>query len=793
MSPSSKAIGQRKVSPPRPTYMNSDQMASYLKDLRTNRPARPTGSRPYPGKPAASSTDTEAGLPPRASSAFSMYRTSESPPKEQPRSGSALSHRRTHSNAADGGPTGRPLVQEPRSVSVRKNAFPSQVFSRPVPLSPSPSVHSYRENKQRHQEKEEARKLRDALQELDLEDDIRLHQAAQDEATELVWMHQHPGVEFKNPYAPYRNPDIADKNSVKEMVPRPLSLKHRDSVVSSGSSSSPPSGPSSPDFTRSKSASSGRRRSSLAGAIKKNLKVNFALPEEEEKEREEEKKKKGKETDEQEKHKPVEEPTPKARTVSGDSSKGVFSNPEDHIYEESPQTSDTKSDLSKSDSSALRSKSRNALPRFGKPLPWLQNRGSNGSVRDRISKFDIHKNPPTQTHNPSYTQNEPSPSPPRRSSGDEVPMKDGKEIRSDDIRAATSKRLKDRSEKLPMPSAVSDRVGRPIVSFDPKWQSNDQPRPNSQPVAVVPPVPSITIAPSIEVTEAETSPSVPVINIPDIKEPTISEMPKPAHQQSTTVQSKRAAFEQNQDRQQPPRRPAMEMSSRTYTPYSRAGVPTARCEACSLPISGKIVTAGGSRFHPECFTCHHCQTGLECVAFYEEPQASRDERLANASDEESRVPRFYCHLDFHEFFSPRCKSCKTPIEGEIVVACGAEWHVGHFFCAECGDPFNSTTPFVEKDGFAWCLRCHGRRTAPRCLGCKQHVLDDLVISAIGGQWHERCFVCHECGDGFGPDGRFFVREGEPKRTAKGRIIGGPVQLAVCERCEGIRLRAPGMC
>lgn len=108
-------------------------------------------------------------------------------------------------------------------------------------------------------------------------------------------------------------------------------------------------------------------------------------------------------------------------------------------------------------------------------------------------------------------------------------------------------------------------------------------------------------------------------------------------------------------------------------------------------------------------------------------------------------------------------------------------------------PFNSQTPFVEKDGFAWCLQCHSRRTASRCLGCKQPVLDDVVITAIGGQWHDRCFVCHECGDGFGAEGRFFVREGEPKRTAKGRIIGGPVQLAICERCEGIRLRAGGMC
>ena len=104
-------------------------------------------------------------------------------------------------------------------------------------------------------------------------------------------------------------------------------------------------------------------------------------------------------------------------------------------------------------------------------------------------------------------------------------------------------------------------------------------------------------------------------------------------------------------------------------------------------------------------------------------------------------------------------------------------------------PFDAKTPFVEKDGFAWCLGCHSRRTAPRCLGCKQPVMDDVVITAIGGQWHERCFVCHQCGSGFGPDGRFFAREGEPKRSTKGRIIGGPVQYAVCERCEGIRLKA----
>jgi LIM domain len=69
------------------------------------------------------------------------------------------------------------------------------------------------------------------------------------------------------------------------------------------------------------------------------------------------------------------------------------------------------------------------------------------------------------------------------------------------------------------------------------------------------------------------------------------------------------------------------------------------------------------------------------------------------------------------------------------------------------------------------------------------VLDEVVVTALGGQWHDKCFVCHECGGDFGPDGRFFVKEGEPKRSAKGRIIGGPAQLAVCEPCEAIRLKA----
>ncbi|GFG24031.1 LIM domain-containing protein C4F6.12 [Aspergillus udagawae] len=791
--------GQRKVSPPGPTYMSSDQFANYLKDLRTNRPARPSGSRPIPPRAAGSGSTPREALPPRASSSMSMYghpsAQPTSPEAERPRASSSLSsHRPFEPHVSLGSSAGRPLVQEPIMVPIRKTVSPSHVFSRPSPPSPNPV---YRESGQRRVEKEEARSLRDALQGLDLHDEIRLHHAAQDEATELVWIHQNPGVPYKNPYAPYHNPDL-DKSS---QSPKSADRSHTQSGKTGGPMNIHRSiSENSSDSHRADAGGTGlalqhdRQRQQVvedsassptkSSGPRKNVRVDFALP--------------------------AEESPSKSRgggnsclsRFGTESSRGIFRNPRDSIYEEPKDPhgceEDGRPEFSRSDSSALRTKPRNALPRGSRPLPG---RLSSLPFVDKLARFELHKQHPTQSRNPDYRTNGPLPQAVPDEEADKeqavqavqaVPTKNGIEIRSEEIRAATSKKLKDRSTKLPMPTAVSNRVGRPIVSFDPTWKPTEaqspQKRDSLRQDSASPTPPLQPAAPTIEVSEP---PAIPVINVPDEKAPTISEMAAPSQKgRGGTRPLPDPVTTRHRPQSSPPK--AAQSSEKTWlSTYTRSGVPTAKCESCSLPIAGKIVTAAGARFHPECFVCHHCHTPLECVAFYQEPDAKRNERLAEApsDDEEAHMLRFYCHLDFHEKFSPRCKSCKTPIEGEIVVACGAEWHVGHFFCAECGDPFDSNTPFVEKDGFAWCLQCHSRRTAPRCLGCKSPVLEDVVVSAVGGQWHSECFVCHECGDGFGPDGRYFVREGEPKRTSKGRIIGGPVQLAVCERCESIRLKA----
>jgi hypothetical protein len=525
---------------------------------------------------------------------------------------------------------------------------------------------------------------------MDIHDDVRLHQAAQDEATELVWMHQNPGMPYKNPYAPYRNPDVGnspqglDKSNGRSI---PTKSARRDYRPVSDYFSGMPSNRNTQGVKQGQSALNEENSSPRKnGTLRKNLKVDFSLPK---------------------------DGSPTKQTSNGyglglaninhDSSKGIFRNPKDQIYEEPGEArrtdEDGRPDFSRSDSSALKAKPRNALSRGSRPL---SGRFSSLPFVDKLSRFELHKHPPSQSRKPEYKINDPLP---EANSDDEqaVPTKDGIEIRSDDIRAATSKRLKDRSTKLPMPTAVSDRAGRPIVSFDPSWKPTEAESPRKADSIGVrestsPTPPSVPAAPTIEVSGA---PSIPVINLPDDKAPTISEMtgsPQDRKKDDTPFSTSAA----NSNRRPNPFQRKSQSSgvqNRWLSSYTRSGVPTAKCESCTLPISGKIVTAAGSRFHPECFVCHHCQTPLECVAFYQEPDAKRDERLAGVpkDDEEAHLLRFYCHLDFHELFSPRCKSCKTPIEGEVVVACGAEWHVGHFFCAECGDVRSVLSPNLNDE------------------------------------------------------------------------------------------------
>lgn len=666
-----------------------------------------------------------------------------------PRSSSAMSHRRSQSTLPSPAPKsthgGRPLIQHPLSGERARNVSTSTT------ASSNSTTGTYWERGQRWMEKQEAHSLREALEDMDLKEQTRLHSAAQEEASELVWKHQNPGAPYRNPEAPY---------NYRQHLVKGAYVRSQSSGLYSGLSIGSPlktqsHRSASNDSTEGNHSSVSFEGSRLASGVSpKQVAYKTANPE----------KPTGKghaiwDSPQKKAYMNLTSSGPgslfstrrkssgqKSRNISGDSGKGLFRNPKDQIYEEPEEVSQALKGAYKEANTApipLHSKSRNTATRVHFTHDTSErSMAAPGMDTKTLSKFDIHKNPPSKSRDPSYVSNALPPTPPDSASAsdsdligtsDKPLMKNGIEVRGEDIRAATSMRLKDRSPKLPTPTVVSDRPGRPIVSFDHDWKPKEMDLKQSAPggqrrvsrdslnkalpglpskprfpqsIASAPVVPTLNLPkpPEIQINTVST-PSFPTINVsdtPSVSNPPIPSVNAPNAQPSarplptpTVNTSKGRPFPHHSSTA-----PIQPTKSHWSPLFARR--PTAQCAQCALPISGRIVSAAGQRFHPECFVCYHCGEALECVAFYPEPDTKREERVARIQGRVNGQPieekegssevedgdeglRFYCHLDFHEFFSPRCRSCKTPIEGEVVVACGGEWHVGHFFCAECGD------------------------------------------------------------------------------------------------------------
>lgn len=729
-----------------------------------------------------------------------------------------------------------------------RDYYPSKSASA-NPLKPSEVVPTttYMERGQRWMEKEEAFSLRDAMEQMEMnenpgrqtpDEEGRIYQAALDEAAELVWQHQNGGGEVPRPDGPYRYRPHLRKNSYAHARTASIGTygndiaatgMRRDGGYRSVSNSSNESEVYSASFRQSSDVSQTTVGSNSYGSRRKTY-GGIGIS-----------------------------------TVSGSRRKssmnrnisGEVNNPfsADQIWEESDATTHRVSpDMASQSRRTLGSKTQNPA---GHHVP--------AAVKPR-ERVEIHRNPPSQSHNGLYTTN--ARSAPRED--DQVERRNGVEVRGQDIREATSMRLKDRSVRLPEPTAVSDSPGRPIVSFDTNWKPAgdttdaksgrqaptttpfDRKQPHSHSDRKLVDVPSILVpgqgpprvqpparqeVPSSSVGRGGGSPSrsaVPTINIPTIvmdddppggvslptiNVPTISvgDDDSPGGAPLPTINVPTISVGDDADDYAslpgipitvtPDDKPAPKKSSdNTAAGGSRAlpnptskhlkqrlnpkqrshwsPAPDARftgrtlCHECGFPIEGRFVALAGisERFHPQCFKCFNCNISLEAMEISPEPDVARNARLERikrrqAGEEIEEAPgeteeedgderlRFYCHLDWHEQFAPRCKHCKTPILGEHIVALGEHFHYGHFFCAECGDPFEHGMTHIEKDGYAWCIKCQTKRTerrAPKCKRCRKGVIGQY-IQALGGEWHDECFRCAECKGGF-DDGQVFPRE-----------------------------------
>lgn len=807
---------------------------------------------------------------------------------------------------------------------------------------------------QRWMEREEMTSLRDALEDMDtneeFEAEVKLHAAAQQEASDLVWRHQNPQP-APEPDAPYRYRDHMRKNSYQHARAQSVGpYTGPDAVPVLGFPTRSVSGGSNISSTQRDRVSSGSSTGSDAHpAHRPGQRVSFDEP-------------RGRDPGPRKGaksygslahtigHAPSRRRSSGKRNISGEFRSSFTT---DQIWEEPGASDDDAAKEAAMKGSAdapapLRVKPRNPLNRVQFEADPAAPRAASTpplELKPR-ERFEIYKNPPSQSRNAGYTANPPPPTVPAETPAETLqtpaapsasPTKDGREIRSDDIRTATTKSLRDRSPLLPTPSAVSDAPGRPIVSFDQTWTppsaakikteadvmpAADYRRPRveskfeatrparkiggpreaagrvyggdkevvgavggsrggaeafvevkggrmaeerggvrggvmgareqlvssqSSPAIVVreapsvlvsaPPTSSVEEAPAISISSAPSisvsePPSIsvsgppaisvsapPAISVSGPPPPSISVSGPPAIAISAPPPavsvSRPPAISVNSaptisvstppvpsivepsasSRPTPRALPDPKVLARNKDPFARpnrisashwspAPAPagaraTATCHYCRHPIAGRVIALAGhaERWHPSCFSCHCCRTQLADFEIKPEPDAERAARLdrivrrrggeavegddeggARAQEDGDERLRFYCHLDWHELFAPRCRHCKTPIVGAHVVAMGAHFHTEHFFCAECGDPFPPGSAHVELEGYAWCTECVAVRTerrAPKCGLCKKPVVG-RVVGALGREFHEDCFRCGECGGGFG-DGEIFLR------------------------------------
>ena len=839
----SSGTKQRKVTPPSPSYMSKDQfgmiiacpppllgpeplgmlpadmdnfcspVANYLSGLRSGQTTRPGGARPLPQQSTASRTATTNSRNSLSRYSLDAQSLAESqqgytkPPSHAPsvRAGSVSSR------YSMGSSRGRDYY--PPKPAAAAPLRPSQV----VPTA------TYMERGHRWMEKEEVCSLRDAMEEMGTRDapqeagaeDSRVYNAALDEAAELVWQHQN-GHHNPKPDGPYAYRPHLRKNSYAHartasigaygdgIAPSGLGRDAGSRSVSGSSAGSAGSSGSRPSVDSVHSSTGGGRKAKPYGSVGAAAGAHHRR-------------------------------TSLKRDISGEIAR-PFSG--DQIWEE-PEAAVPNGAASSGRASPnkLTSKPQNPL---NHALPVWPPSGA-GDAPKPLNRVEIHRNTPSQSRNPQYRTNQLSSQPELDPS---LERKSGMEIRTEDIRAATGRKLSDRSPRLPEPTAVSDSPGRPIVSFDANWRapeestdiSPDRPTPldawkqshPAQPTVIPsidvaevdaparqpaqpPGVPSICVAgpDDDEIQGSVPSINVPTINVATINVPTINVPSISVGDESgnvsvpviVTPDSKPAGSS----------RPLPNVAAATKRPAARAQVPRshwsrapgiksrtmATCHECGFPIEGRFVSLRGTdeRFHPQCFSCFSCGIGLEAMEISPEPDTMRMARLERidrraagevleeepgmtmAEDGDERL-RFYCHLDWHELFAPRCKHCKTPIIGEHVVALGEHWHNGHFFCAECGDPFEHGMTHIEKDGYAWCINCQTKRTerrAPKCKMCKTPVIGEY-IQALGGEWHEQCFRCAECEGGF-DDGQIFTKEADG------------VMVVLCTGCRTRELKA----
>ncbi|CAF3145155.1 unnamed protein product [Rotaria socialis] len=158
------------------------------------------------------------------------------------------------------------------------------------------------------------------------------------------------------------------------------------------------------------------------------------------------------------------------------------------------------------------------------------------------------------------------------------------------------------------------------------------------------------------------------------------------------------------------------------------------CAECKQAIVGRIIRALQKCFHPDCFRCQLCQAPLIETGFskYNEKALCRDCHVKEKAKD--------AHLS-----KQSCATCHQMIDNKYVKFKGDFHHSYHFQCASCQAELDENSREVR--GSLYCLPCHNKLDIPVCAACRR-LIDNRVISALGKQWHVEHFCCARCAQPF---------------------------------------------
>jgi len=155
------------------------------------------------------------------------------------------------------------------------------------------------------------------------------------------------------------------------------------------------------------------------------------------------------------------------------------------------------------------------------------------------------------------------------------------------------------------------------------------------------------------------------------------------------------------------------------------------------------IEAKGYKFHRDHLRCKTCNKNL-----YGEMYAFRDDR-------------FYCEEDFFKAFGKWCARCEQGIRGKFIFALNKNWCADHFTCEMCKKPFGDDDGHHAYDDKPYCDKCYPKISKDKkCSKCDKVIDFRQLVSSMGKDFHEACFVCGKGDHKIGRGAAFWVDSGK---------------------------------